>query len=103
VAKDIKTEGLSDAAIRKAAVTAALGDAAVAGKAEAYIDARFDILVEDAAKKAGGQDQFAAVIKNGIQPTNDAMSGLSKADADAFNSMSDEDKKAFVEAEKAKA
>lgn len=31
------------------------------------------------------------------------LSGLSKADVDAFNSMSDEDKKAFVEGEKAKA
>ena len=49
VAKDVDTAGLSDAAIRKAAVVAALGDAAVDGKADAYIDARFDILVEDAA------------------------------------------------------
>lgn len=50
VAKDVKTEGLSDAAIRKAAVVAVLGDAAISGKSEAYIDARFDILAEDAAK-----------------------------------------------------
>lgn len=49
VAPSIETKGLSDADIRKAAVTAALGDAAVAGKPQAYIDARFDILVEDAA------------------------------------------------------
>ena len=49
IAKDVETAGLSDAAIRKAAVVAALGDAAVDGKADAYIDARFDILVEDAA------------------------------------------------------
>lgn len=31
------------------------------------------------------------------------LSGLSKADADAFNDLSDEDKAAFVAAEKAKA
>lgn len=31
------------------------------------------------------------------------LSGLSKQDADAFNAMSDEDKAAYVEAEKAKA
>jgi len=42
--------GKSDAEIRKAVVIAKLGDAAVAGKAEAYVDARFDILAEVAAK-----------------------------------------------------
>lgn len=41
--------GKSDAEIRRAVVVAKLGDAALAGKADAYIDARFDILVEDAA------------------------------------------------------
>lgn len=50
VAKDLDTVGMSDAEIRKAAVVAALGDAAVADKSDAYIDARFDILAEDAAK-----------------------------------------------------
>ena len=49
IAPDVKTDGLSDAAIRKAVVTAKLGDA-VKDKAEAYIDARFDILAEDAGK-----------------------------------------------------
>jgi len=52
IAADVKTDGLSDADIRKAVVTAKLGDAAVKDKAEAYIDARFDILAEDAAKSA---------------------------------------------------
>ena len=50
IAKDVATTGLSDAAIRKAAVVAVLGDAAIAGKSDAYVDARFDILSEDAAK-----------------------------------------------------
>jgi hypothetical protein len=49
-ADGLVTAGLSDADIRKAAVAKALGDAAVEGKAAAYIDARFDILVEDAEK-----------------------------------------------------
>ena len=49
IAPDVKTDGLSDAAIRKAVVTSVLGDA-VNDKAEAYIDARFDILAEDAGK-----------------------------------------------------
>lgn len=42
--------GKSDAEIRKAVVIAKLGDAAIAGKAEAYIDARFDILADEAAR-----------------------------------------------------
>ena len=50
IAKDVATTGLSDADIRKAAVVAVLGDAVLTGKSDAYIDARFDILSEDAAK-----------------------------------------------------
>lgn len=49
IAPDVKLDGLSDDAIRTAVVTKALGDAAVAGKPQSYVDARFDILVEDAA------------------------------------------------------
>ncbi|KQV83248.1 DUF2213 domain-containing protein [Rhizobium sp. Root1220] len=67
IAKDVKTEGLSDADIRKAVVVAKIGDAAIAGKAEAYIDARFDLLVEDAKKTA---DPFATVMKDGPKPTD---------------------------------
>ena len=60
-------------------VIAKLGDAAVTGKADAYIDARFEILVEDAAKNpandpfrqhmihqdsaAGGDDSEKARLK----------------------------------------
>jgi len=72
IAKDVKTEGLSDAAIRKAVVAAKLGDAAIADKAEAYIDARFDILAEDA-KKAAGADPFARVVSDGVKPLGDAQ------------------------------
>lgn len=68
IAKDAKTEGLSDAAIRKAVVTAKIGDAAVAGKSDAYIDARFDTLVEDAAKNPS--DPFRSAVKQGL--TSDA-------------------------------
>jgi len=49
IAKDMETTGVSDADIRKAAVVAKLGDEAVKDKSQAYIDARFDILVEDSA------------------------------------------------------
>jgi hypothetical protein len=47
---DTDYSGKSDAEIRKAAVVAKLGDAAVKDKSDAYIDARFDILVEDSKK-----------------------------------------------------
>ncbi|MEC5289394.1 MULTISPECIES: DUF2213 domain-containing protein [unclassified Aurantimonas] len=62
IAKDVKTTGISDAEIRKAVVVAKLGDAAVDGKPAAYIDARFDILGEDAKK---GNDPVAAALADG--------------------------------------
>lgn len=87
IAKDVKTEGLTDAAIRKAAVVAKLGDEAVKDKAEAYIDARFDILAEDAKKVA---DPFRTVVQNGIQNndsaqnSNDAYAAMLARDAVAW-------------------
>lgn len=52
VAKSIKAGSYSgsEAEIKKAVVSAMLGDAAIKDRSEAYIDARFDILAEDAAK-----------------------------------------------------
>jgi hypothetical protein len=70
IAKDVKTEGLTDADIRKAVVVAKLGDAALAGKPEAYIDARFDILAEDA---KSNPDPFARAVSDGLKViSNDA-------------------------------
>lgn len=57
---DTDFTGLSDADIKKAAVVAKLGDAAIEGKTEAYIDARFDILVESADKA----DPFANAMND---------------------------------------
>ncbi|MEP9376197.1 DUF2213 domain-containing protein [Aquabacter sp. CN5-332] len=82
IAKDVKTDGLSDAGIRKAVVTAVLGDAAVAGKAEAYIDARFEILAEDAAKK-GSTDPFREAAAGGLRTSD----GADKAASDAYAQM----------------
>lgn len=70
IAKDVKVEGLSDEAIRRATVVAVLGDAAVKDKPAAYVDARFDILAEDA--KKAKPDAFRTVVQNGVQPTIDA-------------------------------
>lgn len=47
---DADYTGKSDSDIRKAVVIAKLGDAAIAGKPEAYIEARFDILKDEARK-----------------------------------------------------
>ncbi|RVG90373.1 DUF2213 domain-containing protein [Sinorhizobium meliloti] len=81
IAKDVKTAGLSDPAIRKAVVVAKLGDAAVADKSEAYIDARFDMLVEDASKN--GADPFRTVVQQGLSQVSDADKGVT----DAYSQM----------------
>lgn len=84
IAKDVKVEGLSDADIKKAAVVAVLGDAAVKDKSADYINARFDILAEDAAKKAAtSTDPFAAAVRDGIQSTGDT----DKVVTDAYTAM----------------
>ncbi len=69
---DVDFKGRPDADIRKTVVVTKLGDAAIAGKAQAYIDARFDILAEAAAK--GDPIRDAARVKDGTAPvnTNDA-------------------------------
>lgn len=86
IAKDVKTTGLSDGAIRKAVVSAKLGDAAIAGKPDAYIDARFDILAEDA-KKAIGTDPFARVLSDGIRPNGDVHVAADKAWSESVNDL----------------
>lgn len=69
---DADYTGKSDADIRKAAVVAKLGDAAVAGKSDAYVDARFDILAEDAKSDQGVRHAIGNVTKINA---NDAHSG----------------------------
>jgi len=86
IAKDVKTTGLSDAAIRKAVVAAKLGDAAIAGKADAYIDARFDILAEDAKKEAGA-DPFARVVSDGLKPNLNDATRETKAWSDGVSDL----------------
>lgn len=70
---DVDFRGKPDAEIRKTVVVTKLGDAAISGKAEAYIDARFDILAEAVAK---GDPIRDAARGNSHQPvnTNDANS-----------------------------
>jgi hypothetical protein len=68
IAADVATDGKSDAEIRRAVVVAKLGDAAVKDKPAAYVDARFDILVED----AKGADPLRGTIKDGVKLTTPA-------------------------------
>lgn len=71
---DADYSGKSDADIRKAVVVAKLGDAAVKDKSEAYIDARFDILAEEAKK-----DPVNRVLRDGAARTPVNDNGYSKS------------------------
>ena len=80
IAKDVETTGLSDAAIRKAVVVEVLGDAALTGKPDAYIDAYFDILSEDAAK----DDPVADALTTGVTVATDARAEYVKSLGTAY-------------------
>lgn len=77
IAPGVVTDGKSDAEIRHAVVAAKIGDAAVAGKPSAYVDARFDILVED----VGSTDPVRKAISDGLatadqKPANTAHAAM---------------------------
>lgn len=63
---DADYSGKSPADIRRIVVQAKLGDSAVTGKADAYIEARFDMLAEDGA--AGGDPLRTAMRGNDGKP-----------------------------------
>lgn len=71
---DLATAGLSDAAVHKAVVVKHMGDAAVAGKSDAYIEACFDMLAKDAAKDAQSQDQLRQVLIGNHDAATTALS-----------------------------
>ena len=54
---DIDYSKKSPADIRRAAVAAVIGDAAIAGKSDAYVEARFDVLLDAASNKQEKQTQ----------------------------------------------
>lgn len=88
IAADVKTDGLTDAEIRKAVVVAKLGDASVKDKSDAYIDARFDILAEDAAKSTDplrsalrNQDRAPTINDNGQAAYEQRLSNAWKKEA----------------------
>lgn len=59
---DADYTGKTDAEIRRAVVLARIGDAAIAGKSEAYIDARFDVLCEDAKPADAFRDAMRSAV-----------------------------------------
>lgn len=61
IAPEVVTDGKSNADIRKATVVAKLGADKVADKSEAYVDAMFDILAQDAAPAGSAADPTRAV------------------------------------------
>lgn len=88
IAKDVKTDGLSDADIRKAVVSAKLGDEAIKDKAQAYIDARFDILAEDASEDEQ-KDDYRETVRGGVKHTVDAKAKAVEARSGYINHLRD--------------
>lgn len=78
IAPTVVTDGKPDAEIRKAVVALKLGDSAVADKSAAYVDARFDILVEEVMT-----DPMKKAIMDGKrEPTADQALALARAARD---------------------
>lgn len=89
IAKDVKPSGLSDAALKTAVVKAVLGDKLPAERIadQAYIDARFDILAEDADKSV---DTFRQARMGDARPGAPApvtMSDAQRARQQAFDDL----------------
>lgn len=78
IAADVKPTGLSDAALKTAVVKAKLGDKLPAERLndQAYIDARFDILAEDAGKSV---DTFRQARMGDARPGSPAPAVLNDA------------------------
>jgi uncharacterized protein len=79
IVKDVKTVGVTDADLRRAVVVAKHGEASVADKTPAYVDARFDILAESV--NDSSRDQFRDTVRDGVKPTadNDVFAARQKA------------------------
>ncbi|BCD88050.1 hypothetical protein PSm6_44570 [Pseudomonas solani] len=76
--------GKSADEIRKAAVVAKLGDAAIADKGDAYISARFDILLEDAGGPDPVRHHFRAQDSKPNNPSDNGQSAYETNLRDAW-------------------
>ncbi|KAA0970819.1 DUF2213 domain-containing protein [Aureimonas fodinaquatilis] len=84
VAPNIEIKGLSDAAIRRAAVVAVRGEDAIKDKSEAYIDAAFDLL-----REVEPADGMRDALRGGVKTTdsltvNDAYAQMLERDRNAW-------------------
>lgn len=73
IAPEVQTKGLSDADIKKAVVVAKLGDS-MKDKPAAYIDARYDILAEDAQSQDNLRTALSGVTHSAPNQLGDATS-----------------------------
>ncbi|MBN7804899.1 DUF2213 domain-containing protein [Agrobacterium rosae] len=82
VAPTLDCAGKSNVDIRRLAVAAKLGDAAVKDKSDDYIEARFDTLVDGVSA-----DPFARVVADGVKPNLDATGSENKAWNDSVSDL----------------
>ena len=76
--------GKSPADIRKAAVVAKLGDEAIKDKSDAYIEARFDVLCEDAANTDPVRSALNSQAHNDAKPNDNGYDGYVQSLTDAW-------------------
>ena len=88
IAPDVEVKGLSDADVRKAVVTHVLGDEAIKGKSDAYVEARFDVMAED--HKDEPTDKFADAMSASATPRSAASATeADKAYMESITEVSD--------------
>lgn len=90
IAKDVSPKGLTDAALKLAVVKAALGDKLPADRLNdaSYIDARFDILAEDAGKAVDTfRDARTSHQAPGHRPAPAVLNDAQKLRQQAFDDL----------------
>lgn len=81
IVADVKTDGVSVPAIRRAVVAAKLSDAAIADKSDDYVEARFDMYADAATRP----DAFRQAVVTTAQHTADAADPQRKRKEDLAN------------------
>lgn len=84
IAPTLDCAGKSNVDIRRLAVAAKLGDAAIKDKSDDYIEARFDTLVDGVSV-----DPFARVVADGVKQTGDVRTDAEKARLERDQSLRD--------------
>ena len=79
---DVKTDGISVPAIRRSVVAAKLSDAAIKDKSDDYVEARFDMYADEAAKRP---DAFRQAVITTPQRSADAADPQRKRKEDLAN------------------